>query len=79
MFGRQLKEGSYVKLNLLKLKEKVDSNTLVNILEFDDKHKNIHKITKVYSKNLYTKDRTYRYELDNEYVFYKDELILGGE
>ncbi len=67
--------GDQVKINFKTLAANIPTNTYNNILEWDEKLKGIHKITDYATKNLYTKDKYIRYELDNEFVFLEDELL----
>lgn len=54
---------------------KLDLKILDNMKEFfKDKPKKI--ITKKYQKNVLTKDKYFRYDVNAMYVLYADELVL---
>lgn len=48
------------------------------ILEFDKFYNGIHKVSNIYEKGLYNKDKKpiRRIELDGLFVFYEEELIF---
>ena len=79
----KLKKGDKVKIDMdLVLQNIRKSTTSVMTMELVEKALNnfneenpIHTITEIYAKNPYAKDITYRYLLDNDYMFNKEELI----
>lgn len=75
MFNIKIKKGDIVKINLLELQKNLNDKIFEDILKFNESYKNIHTVTNIYKKNMYTNHEVKRYELDNEYVFYENELI----
>lgn len=79
----KLKIGDKVKIDMeLALENIRKTTTSIMTIELVEKGLNefnkenpIHTITEVYVKNPYAKDITYRYLLDNDYVFNEEELI----
>ena len=79
----KLKKGDKVKINMDLVLENIrKSTTSIMTIELVQKALNdfneenpIHIITEVYVKNPCAKDITYRYLLDNDYVFNEEELI----
>ena len=78
-----LKIGDKVKIDMdLALENLRKSTTSIMTIELVEKALNdfneenpIHTITGIYVKNPCAKDKTYRYLLDNDYMFNKEELI----
>jgi hypothetical protein len=66
--------GDKVKIDFHKLK--VDEDVLKNIKEWDESKNGIHEITNIFYKFKYRKHEKLRIELDGEFVFYENELIL---
>lgn len=73
-FREQLKNNSSPIMQFVDIDQQV-INELNSIKEFDKEHGDIRKIKSISIAGRFTKNETKRYTLDNEFVFYKDELI----
>lgn len=68
--------GDRVKIDFDKLK--VNKDVLKPIQEWDKCKNNVHVITNIFYKFKYRKHEKLRIELDGDFVFYENELILVG-
>lgn len=69
------KIGDIVKINFEESSiMKLDKEVLIHIKEWDKKHYNVHKITDICTSGLWTNHEIKRYELDDNYMFFTDEI-----
>lgn len=58
---------------------KLDKEVLINIKKWDKQFYGVHKITDECTSGLWTDHATKRYELDNNYMFFTDEIYKINE
>lgn len=68
-----LNKEDIVSINFESLSE-LDKLALKDMKKWDKELNSKHKITNIYINKAYLPDKNTRYELDNEYVFYENEL-----
>lgn len=76
MIKSKFRQGDKVGIKLDIVKKKIEKENYLNIEKFDKRYNKVHIVSNIYQRLTNKNIIEYRYELDNEFVFYKDELFF---